>query len=152
MALVGPTGGVAIMWSARESLACCSSYCQPSVMASGRCPCGRRADFQCPGSKVALVRIYYCVRQTSGATSPLLVEQGWWCLRGDAAELTADAVIRMIDPPGRQRDISAGSKTLGPISANRSRLGPHADMGARTREATGTYLTDRIDSWLGALG
>ena len=96
-----------------------------------------------------MVRIYYCVRQSAGEKSPLRVEQAWWCLSGDAAELTIESVARMIDPLAQQRAMRARSTTLGPVSANPSRLGPDADMTAHVREATGTYLTDRIDTRLG---
>ena len=128
-----------------------SSEYQPVVMASGRCQCGKRPEHQCPAEKVAMVRIYYCVRRTAGEKSPLRVEQTWWCLSGDATELTIESVARMIDPPAQQRAMGARSTTLGPVSANSSRLGPDADMFAHVREATGTYLTDRIDTRLGAI-
>ena len=118
-------------------------------MVPGLCACNRWVDLQCPHGKVALVRIFYCVRQAPGEASPLVVEQGWWCLRSETTALTTDAVAQMIDALGQQRTVPAESRTLRTVSAYQSTPSPHDEMLAHAREATSTYLTNRIDSWLG---
>jgi hypothetical protein len=116
-------------------------------MASRMCACNRRVEAQCPHGTVALVRVLYCVRKASGEASPLVIELGWWCLRSEDAALATDA--QMIEALRQQRTVTAASRTLPPVSAYQSAVDPHADVVGRAREAASSYLTERIDSWLG---
>jgi hypothetical protein len=76
-----------------------------------------------------------------------MIEQGWWCLRSEDATLATNA--QMIEVLRQQRTVTSTSRTLPTISAYQSTVDPHADIIARAREAASSYLTERIDSWLG---
>ena len=119
------------------------------------CVCGKRSKWQCPAGEVevALLRVYYCVRQAPGEEAPLQVMQGWWCLQGGVAVelLTGDSILQMISQP-RQQQAQQGTVTeyiTQRLARTSKKSDSDNDTPEKVREATAAYITDRIDEALG---
>jgi hypothetical protein len=138
----------------RLTLARPNGKCHPAVMDEQLCACGKRPKRQCPGDevKVALLRVYYYVRQTPGEGAPLQVIQGWWCLQGGVAVelLTDDSIMNIITEPSQQSQHVTSAEYAVQQPARKGKEGDSdGDTPEKMREATATYLTDCIDQGLG---